>query len=161
MNAQSCKATQLAIKWMGTNALLSKSESLSVCFTLVAFDNCAVGSQLKVVQLQWINICRLSHQVPLLLCQVPSKKTVIIKSPLQQFLVQRHGDGISGSVSGITFLPSISVFPFVTFAKQFNSLCCFAVFTPHITALQCFLMSSSNLQFPSGNVLIPPRKCKQ
>ena len=111
-----------AIKWMATNILLSQILCLSICFTLIMLDNHAVGSQLEVVKLQWINVFQLSHQIPLLLSPMPHKRIVLMESPLKQFLVQGDGKWIRCSVHCFTLLSGISMFPFATFVKAFNEL---------------------------------------
>ena len=90
MNAKAGEVTKSEIKWMGIDILLSKSESLFVCFTLIAFQNHTIGSKLEIVKLERINVCGSSHQIPLLLSPMPHKNIVLIQGPLQKFLTQGH-----------------------------------------------------------------------
>ena len=79
MNAKASEVTKSEIKWMGTDILLSQLLCLLVCFALITLDHCTVGSQLEVVKLERINICRSSHQGPLLLGPMPHKDVVLIQ----------------------------------------------------------------------------------
>ena len=99
----------------------SEPSAVPVCLlALIMFDHNTICLKPKVVEHEWICVCRSSHQVSLMFCPVPGKHVILIKSPLQQFLVQSHVDRVGSCVFGIPFLLSISTCFFVGFVVCFN-----------------------------------------